>query len=170
MKEVNEIGKSYEIPEGSMGAQRNIHLKSYSEIIAEIHRLQSEGYQKGGNWSLGQICSHLNYYMQGSLDGYGKKMLPWIVRVSFGNFVKKALMKTAIYKPGQMTDPDSVPGADSGESEEISKAIQSLQRLEKEDSPLHFSPLMGELSREEWNSIHINHANHHLSFLHPVQK
>ena len=48
-----------------------------------MSKLQAMGYQRCGNWTLGQICHHLAIFMRGSLDGFSWK-IPWIFRVTIG--------------------------------------------------------------------------------------
>ncbi len=148
-------------------SRRSLKFNDYSEIIQEIENLQKNGYKKGGNWNLGQICRHISYYHKGSLDGFSK-MLPWIVRVTLGKlFLKKMLSQTET-KEGIQTDPKSVFTPEPDEKPAIDEAIALLKRLKTNIGQLHPSALFGDLTNEEWRTLHLGHAAHHLSFLHPL--
>jgi len=146
---------------------RELSLKSYTEITAEIDRLQHQGYRPLGTWNLGQICEHLNYYFRGSLDGFGFKM-PWLARKFWGRpLVMKILMEGKMRR-GQMTAPQSVPKPNADHEAAIAESKELLARLESAES-LHPSPLAGDLTVDEWRQLHCIHATHHLSFLVPTE-
>ena len=148
--------------------KRGLAFNSYEEIVKEVEALQKAGYKKTGAWSLGQICSHLDYYFKGSLDGFNP-MLPWIVRLIIGKPTLWWLKKAGHMKPGGMTAPQSVPSPDRNEKEGIEGVLNSLRRLEQARD-LRPSALFGELTVEEWRWLHLTHAAHHLGFLIPEEK
>ena len=148
--------------------RRELNFKSFDEIINEIRYLQTKGYTKIANWNLGQICKHISYYMKGSLDGF-EKNFPWIIRVTYGKYLKNNLFSTPISKPNQITDPKSVFPDLSDEKEAIETAIKMLNRLKENKEQLKPSSIMGDLSNEEWSYLHRRHFAQHLSFLIPNQ-
>lgn len=152
-----------------MAQRRTLRFNSYSEVIQEIESLQKNGYSKGGNWSLAQICRHISYYHKGALDGFASKM-PWIIRVTMGKFFLNKLLKERTYKEGNQTDPRSVFTPEPDEKQAIEEAITLLKRLEATTTPLHPSGFFGEMTNEQWKTINLDHASHHLGFLHPVKK
>ena len=145
--------------------RRDLVFDSYEDTIEEIRSLQKGGYEKMGAWSLGQICAHMSFYYKGSLEGFGFS-LPWIVRVLFGKPYMKKRMKGVRLKAGSSTAPKSLPPDDLDETEAIEKAIAFLEQLPSAEK-LHPSPLLGELTVEEWRIMHLGHTAHHLGFLSP---
>jgi hypothetical protein len=146
--------------------RRELSFKNYDEVISEIRELQSKGYTKIAKWNLGQICKHISYYMKGSLDGF-EKNFPWILRVTYGNYLKKNLLSTTISKPNEPTDPKSIYPDSIDEKDAIETAIQFLNRLKENKEQLKPSSIMGELTNDEWNYLHKRHFAQHLSFLIP---
>jgi len=141
---------------------RNPVFQSYTDIINEIQKLQ-KGYTQNGNWTLGQICSHLSYYYRGSLEGFSKP-LPWIIRATIGKIFRRLYLSEKPLKKGGATDPKSV-ALSGNENQQIQQALDLLKRLEKNQGPLKPSSLIGELSNDEWKHIHLKHSAHHLGFL-----
>jgi hypothetical protein len=146
--------------------RRNLTLATYDDAIAEIERLARDGYRMTGKWTLGQMCRHLTWYAKGSLDGFGLK-LPWLVRATLGRSLRKKILSGQPMREGMMTVPASVPPPGTDDSAAVAEYVALLRRLRDHDDPLHPSPLLGELTPEEWRRLHLNHTAHHLAFLVP---
>lgn len=151
-------------------ADRRLELKynEYADIARDIDALYSRGYERTGSWSLGQICRHLAYYMRGSLEGF-PVMLPWILRVTVGRLALKQALKSSIRKPGGMTAPGSVYAEEPNDAPNVEEIKSLLHRLSVNQGLLHPSALFGNLTPEQWKTLHLNHSAHHLSFLVPKQ-
>ena len=143
--------------------RRDLAFGSYEKAIEEIRGLQKSGYEKNGAWSLGQVCAHLSFYYKGSIEGFGFSM-PWIIRFLFGKPYLKKRMKGIRLKAGSMTAPKSLPPGDLNEAEAIDRGIAYLEQLSSAQK-LFPSPLVGELTIEEWRIMHLGHTAHHLGFL-----
>jgi len=55
----------------------NLRTLNFDDLQAAVHdaeTLLSAGYERRGNWSLGQICQHLMLVQDPSVDGYPKWM------------------------------------------------------------------------------------------------
>ena len=145
---------------------RVLDLRSIDEVIAELDRLQASGYQREGNWSLGQICRHLSIFVQGSMDGFNGPRLPWYVRVMAPLFVwwmrKKRRMPTGVRVPAAYA-----PGDHADDAGEVALLKGLLRRFELHQGPLHPSPFGGGIEPDECLDIHLIHCSHHLSFLQP---
>ena len=63
--------------------RRRISFDSVEGAAADIEQLRCDGYEKLGEWDLGQICEHLAILLKGSLEGFGS-LMPWIVRATVG--------------------------------------------------------------------------------------
>ena len=158
--------KIFSESEDIMADKRILNFSSYSDIKKEIESLHKGGYKQGGKWNLGQICRHLSYYYKGALDGFSSKM-PWIIQVTIGKMVKKSLLKQTSYRQGMQTDPKSVYNQEPDEKAAVQEILGLLDRLEKNASPLHPSGFFGEMTNDEWKTMNLGHAAHHLGFLYP---
>lgn len=148
--------------------RRELRLETYDDVLDELDRLEREGYRQLGNWTLGQICSHLCYYMRGSLEGFDK-MLPWGIRKTIGRPLLKKFMRDRGTPVGGRTLPASVPAPEVQEQTALAEARALIERLKSSPGPLHPSPLFDQLTTEQWRDLHVLHAEHHLRFLLPAE-
>ena len=145
--------------------RRSLYFESYEEVVREIESLEKNGYSMVGRWTLAQACAHLDYYYKGSLDGFAD-MLPWIVRLLVGKPLLWWVLRQDTMREGGATAPKSVPKAEDDTKESITTAKDNLKRLTTATA-LHPSGLFGELTVEQWRTLHLKHSAHHLGFLIP---
>lgn len=147
--------------------RRALDFRDYGEIADEVRRLRTLGYQRLGQWNLGQCCAHLGYYVRSSMDGFSER-LPRIVSKLFGRFLLKRI-STKGMKSGLPTSPKSVIAPSDQDEARIDEFLELLERIQSHQGPLRDSPFFGELSVEEWRRLHCAHAAHHLGFLIPSE-
>ncbi len=157
--------KTLKNPRTKMMTRRELNLNSIDEIIAEVGRLQSGGYEKAGNWDLQQICDHLSYYVRGTLEGFSEKA-PWLVRMFTGRRRLKKLLRGEPIPAGIPIPEKLIPLAGGDEGKAAAQLQGLLERL-KTQTKVYPSPLFGTLTKEQWLKLHTLHCNHHLSFLAP---
>lgn len=145
---------------------RTLAFASYDDLIAEIRRCQRDGYERLGQWSLGQTCAHLSYYLRGTLEGFGVR-LPWIIRKTFGRLLLRRLLAGGEFPRGGRTIPASLPPDALDETAAIEQALTLLGRLKAARADLHPSPLFDRLTPAQWQTLHLRHAAHHLRLLVP---
>jgi hypothetical protein len=157
------------IDTGKVAGRRQLHFNSLDDILADVERLaNSREIRTLGNMSSGQILEHLATTMNKSIDGY-QFGLPTPVRVVFRLFMKNKFLTKPMpagFKLPVKAQAELVPGSTSQEAglQDIRRAIKRLQ-TEPNRAP---SPVLGPLTRDEWNQIHCRHSELHLSFLVPV--
>lgn len=146
-------------------ARRTVSYTSLQEIADDAQRLHAAGAPTTGNWSQGQIYDHLARLMDGSLDGFDFTAA-WPLRK-----ISKWIFKPLIFKKGMPAGfklkgdagrvllPD--PVADQAGLDHLLQAIYRLQN----ESQRHPSPVLEELTREEWDLLHRRHAELHMSFI-----
>lgn len=144
--------------------RRTLHFSTYHDVITDLERLEA-GYERLGDWRLGQMCRHLSYYFRGSLDGF-PFLLPWIVRKTAGPLLLRALLKRQRMPAKGRTIPASVFPPTQEDAPAAAEAKALLRRLENARE-LYPSPLFGRLSSDQWRALHLLHAAHHLSLLIP---
>jgi hypothetical protein len=152
-----------------MKARRNLHFTCLDDIRADVEQLaQGREIKALGNWTPGQIFQHLAHVMNRSIDGFGHGFpapARFLLRLLFKRrFLTKPM--TAGFQLPKKAAADLVPppiGLDEG----LQSIHQALHRLQTEArrSP---NPVLGALSREEWEQLHCRHSELHLSFLLPV--
>jgi hypothetical protein len=150
----------------SVEGRRKLDYKSLEEVVADAERVSAGSFKTVGNWSAGQIFRHLATAYNGSIDGITMK-LPWYILLMARIFKKKLLRGPM--PPGFKLPAESAkqlePGPTSTEEglAELRAAVERLQREPQRAS----HPAFGKFSMEEWNQIHLHHANLHMSFIVP---
>jgi hypothetical protein len=145
--------------------RRSLDFGSFDALRAEVLRLRVVPYTRAGAWSLGQNCEHIAKMMDQSIDGFEAK-LPWIVRAG-GPLVKWWLFRSRRMPSGVKAPPSFMPGDEVADDAGADRLLAALDRYTSYSGPMQPSPLLGAVSREEWDQIHLIHASHHLSFIVP---
>jgi len=145
-------------------ARRKLDYKSFDELLADADRLSSGDVKTLGNWSQGQIFQHLANAFNGSIDGFPQGF-PWFVR-AMGRIFKKKLINGPM--PAGMKMPEKFAEAVMPEPTPTEVGLANLHaaisRL-RQDPHRAAHPVFGEVSREEWDQVHLKHASLHMSFL-----
>lgn len=150
-----------------MNTKRSLDFHTADEAIAEIERLRKEGYSKGKNWNLTQVCEHLDKTMSGGMDGFGFR-LPWILRKTIIPIVFNRMLKTRKMTSGptikrlKPTSPD-----DSDVDATIDACVRTFRRAESFAGPIEDYPFLDDIAVADWQQFMWMHAAHHLGFLLP---
>jgi hypothetical protein len=145
-------------------ARRKLDYKSFDELLADADRLSSGDVKTLGNWSPGQIFQHLANAYNGSIDGLPGGF-PWFIRAMARMFKKKliggpmpaGIKMSAKLAKAVMPEPTSTEVGLANLHAAVSRLRQEPHRAAH--------PVFGEVSKEEWNTMHLKHANLHMSFL-----
>jgi hypothetical protein len=146
-------------------ARRALAFASLDEVMPEVDRLL-EGHTTVGNWSLGQICSHLARAITGSLEGFPIQA-PWLLRKTLGPFYLRKILREGRMAEG-IKLPEEVlpkPGLDAHAEAEALRA--ALLRFADHTGPPALHPFFGRMRRDQWDHLHRIHCAHHLSFALP---
>jgi Protein of unknown function (DUF1569) len=146
--------------------RRKLAYKSLDELLADAERIGSGPVKTLGNWTPGQIFRHLARSYNASIDGFDVKF-PWFLRTTARLFKNKLI--NGPMPPGYGMPPDvakvMAPGETSTE-EGLTDLRAAIARL-KQDARRVKNPVLGEITREEWDKVHLSHASLHMSFLVP---
>src|SRR5438046_1425439 len=131
-------------------ARRPLTFASLAEVMPDVDRLL-RGHTTLGNWSLGQICSHLAQGIHFTIDGFPPEVRqPWIVRATVGRFLLWRILRSGRFLEGvrMPVKYEPTPGTDArAEAESLRSA---LGRLAAHTGPLADLPFRGQLSRDVW--------------------
>lgn len=158
-----------------MAVRRTLKFESLADAVRDAEHLLANGYDRAGNWDLAQCCGHLANWAIYPMDGYPPlplllKPVFWIVRNTMAGKIRRDLIGAdGVMKPGLQTAPQSVPAPGGDAAEAVEKLKVAYARWLAHDGPLHPSPLLGLLPRDDITRGHLVHASHHLSFLIPKQ-
>lgn len=149
--------------------RRTLHFNHPREILADAEQLVRGEFHTLGNLSAGQIFMHLARNIDMSIDGIPEQPHP-LLRFFARTFLKRRAL-TKPMSPGiKLPAPFAkrlMPSETSTEAG-LKGLREAIERLEATDQRQP-SPLLGPLTKEEWNQLHCRHAELHLSFLVPGQ-
>ena len=149
-----------------MPERRTVEFARLDEVMPEVNRLLA-GCTTVGNWSLGQICKHLNAAIRSSVEGYGANA-PWLIRATLGRVFKRKILRTGRIAEGIKTSPTLIPtpGLDDRAEAEALRAAIAYYLAHSEKRALH--PFFGRMTAAEYDRLHCVHCAHHLSFALPA--
>lgn len=150
--------------------RRELRFESMEEVLADAERLASGEVRTKGTWSVGQILQHLAQTMHASIDGTDIK-IPWIVKILIGLVMNKEKMLNEAVRPGfkipRKGEAQFLPRPDVSTQEGLDALRAAIERCRQERSRAEH-PALGAITREEWDLLHLRHAEPHLSFVVPA--
>ena len=156
----------------SESKKRQLHYKDFDEMLADVEALQSGGYVRRGNWTLGQACGHVADWMRFPMDGFPKPPLPmrvvfWVMKMTVAPGMKRKILAEG-FQGGMPTAPETVPDAEAFSDEQgIAKLRASIDRLNAWDRELIPSPLFGPMDKATLIRVSLLHGEHHFGYLEP---
>lgn len=147
-------------------AKRRMGLSyaSIDDAIADLHRLR-DGYEQSGNWSLAQICWHLNATTKARL-----KPGPHPANTPEQDGRKEIFAK--ILATGRLPEgliaPDVMQPPSDAERSAISQFIETLEQVKTHAGPFAPHRLFGNMSDADSRKQILIHSAHHLSHLTPI--
>jgi hypothetical protein len=146
--------------------RRQVSFNSNDDLIAEINRLR-KGYTQTGNWSLAQICWHLNGAMT-YFASPGPHPDPGPEDPEKREWLNQVLTLGRLPRPVQAPER-MIPPTTSGDLE-IEQFLATLERLKTFTGPYAPHRLFGKLTADEGRRLSMIHAAHHFSFLLPTSE
>jgi hypothetical protein len=149
--------------------RRKVNYASYDGLLADADRLSAGPIKTLGNWTAGQIFRHVATVMNRSIDGF-PFAFPWYMRMVARPFKKRLLAGAmpAGFKlspeGSQVLLPPPTP-IDEG----LADLHAAVARLQREPNRAK-NPMFGQLSKEEWDTLHLRHASLHMSFIIPLNE
>jgi hypothetical protein len=152
-------------------ARRSLRFGSLAEAVADAEGLLVRGYDRAGNWSLARCCGHLANWTAYPMDGFPPPPL-WMRPAAWAsrNTVGRALLRRMLARgrmPLMPTLPASVPPAGGDDRAGVDDFRRAVGRWQAYTGPLADEPLVGPMTRDDWERLHLIHAARHLSFLVP---
>jgi len=151
--------------------RRTLTFDTVNDVIEAVNRIREADANQtlvvSGQWTAGEILTHLAAWIEYGYDGYPIDAPPWIVRQVM-KFLLKSILKNGM-KPGV-----KIPGVQNGTvgQEKVSTEVASqrylvaLNRLSSGEPVKHHSPAFGEMSPKKRVKLNLRHAELHLSFIH----
>ncbi len=147
--------------------RRVLHFTALDDIRADAERLAAGGARQLGNWSLGQATVHLARTMKMAIDGdpiCARFPMRLIARLM------KRTMLTKGMRPGfklpKAAEEKYVAAPYVSTDQGLNELRSAIERL-KAESQRHPHPAFGPMTHQEWEQLHLRHAELHLSFFVP---
>lgn len=155
-----------------MPTHRTLKFDSLEAAVADAEMLLAKGYDKTGQWSLGQCCGHLANWLSYAMDGFPRapvpiRMLMWFARNTMAPGLLKKYLAAGEMPTARPTAPQSVPAPGCDDAAGVAKFRETVERVRTfAGTPLP-SPFFGPMDRDTWVKLNCVHTAHHLSFLVP---
>ena len=131
-----------------MKTLRTLEFKQLEESVSEAQDLLRLGYNRNGNWSLGQICRHLRLVQDPSIDGYPG----WMSLFAFLRPIMRRLLLPRLLGSqsprGIPTAATFEPGIDLDDASEVEHYSTSVRRLTAHQGDFVPHPAFGKLDRD----------------------
>ena len=150
--------------------RRKLHFKTIEDLFEELNRIESAdrtgSIKSVGNWTVGQILSHLSAWIEYGWDGYPIGAPPFFIKWFLVRMCKGILRDGM--KPGTR-----IPGVEGGTigqelaptEQALARLRSALTRLQQGEVAKFESPAFGPLSNDDRIQLNLRHAELHLSFL-----
>ncbi len=149
---------------------RLVRLRSIDEYKAEVlrigHAAESSQLKSTGNWSAGQIMSHLANWISYPYEGFPIRQAPFFVRWMLRFQLRKMLrsgMPRGVRIPG--VKGGTVGAEDIATADAASRLLVAIDRLQSDEEAPFDSPAFGKMSHEDRILLNLRHAELHLGFL-----
>jgi hypothetical protein len=144
-------------------SRRQLKFIDATQVADEVLRLR-RGYKRNGNWSLPQICWHLNIAVRTSMNppADAKPVSKPELREKL-----RALLESRQVPAGLESPERAVPPVDAPE-EAIDEFLATLTALHFFRGPFGPHRLFGTISFQDYVQFHMIHCAHHLGFLAPT--
>lgn len=151
----------------SVQGRRTLHFTSLDEVVADAQNLvSSPDTRMLGNWPLDHLLMHLAMAINGSIDGIPGRA-PWFIRLAAplikGHVLKRGMQ--AGFRLPKEVEPRFFPSAASKDAA-LDALCRAAARVKNERMTARH-PAFGAMTHEEWMTIHLRHAELHLSFAVP---
>lgn len=155
------------MPAIALPARRPLHFRSLADILADVEALDSQQRRTLGRWTDAQIVEHLAISVDMAFDGYGFRA-PWPVRMLvrlIKNRVLTGPMRAGFRLPRR--GAAMLPQPDATWEDAVTHLSRAIARFDSE-SPDHPHPVLGRLTRMEYELLAMRHAELHLGFIVPA--
>lgn len=144
--------------------RRIVEYESLEQMLGDVDRLVAARATTTGNWTIAQILEHLATAIDKSVDGFGFRA-SWHMRLMAKlmkpRFLRKKMPAGFKLPPraAKVLEPNEEDLAAA--QEHIHSAVGRFHAATK----LQPHPWLGNLSRAEYNLLHLRHCELHMSFI-----
>jgi hypothetical protein len=143
-------------------AKRKLKLADVDAITAEVRQLR-KGYTQAGNWTLPQVCWHLDVVLK-RWTSNGPPPPPALLPEA-----DKVLAKVlAEWELPKINAPEAILPPATATDADVDRYLESLERFKSFRGPFAPHRLFGPIPFDDFMRLHHIHAGHHLGYLIPT--
>lgn len=155
---------------GKVTDRRKLEFDNLEQALADaricVQAEKAGKLRRTGNWTTGQLLGHLAFWIDASFDGFDMKM-PFFLKF-IGPLMKKMVLKRSSRAGFRLSGaPEGTYGVEVLSTDEGIRRYEAAIRRLLAKCPENPNPVFGKMTYDEWKTLHLRHAETHLSFLHP---
>src|SRR5262245_7107338 len=114
--------------------RRRLDFLDFEAVVSDAEALAARGYDKVGDWDLGQVCGQLADFRWFSLDGLSRFALPsrlmlWLLRNTIAQRLLLLMLSSRSIPAGMRTVPQTVPRPGGDEAAAVERLRQAIARF-----------------------------------------
>lgn len=149
-----------------MAERRKLRFEGLDEVANDLEGLVAS-HRTLGRWSLGQICHHVGMSIQWSMEGFPARGLPLIAQSTVGAVMRRAMLTLQFIPRGMPAPKPFQPPVETETAAEVERLRRAIEAFKVYEGPFVRHPLLGQMTRAQWERFHCIHCAHHLSFVVP---
>jgi hypothetical protein len=149
--------------------RRTLRYESLDHFLQDAETLAAGKCETVGDWSFGQILTHLGNTLNSSIDGFGFTA-PWVARTLVAPFMKTRFLTKAM--PSGFKLPKTATALMPPDGVTTDEALAALRKAISrfaDETPGAAHPFFGKMTRDEWGQLHLRHAELHMSFVRSIR-
>jgi hypothetical protein len=146
-----------------MAKHRHLNFSNVDTVATEVRRLRT-GYDRAGNWSLEQVCWHLDKALSASMQPgpHTAARTGLIRRLQLRIILTTGRIPIRVQAPQKVMPPAQVAQT---AIDDFLLTLAALRAFEGEFAPHR---MFGPIDRDRFFRLHMIHCAHHLGFLVPA--
>ncbi|MEM1098487.1 MAG: DUF1569 domain-containing protein [Planctomycetota bacterium] len=151
--------------------RRELNYTDFNDLLADIERVVAEPHQAIGNWTAGEIIDHVAKPIPWAMDGYPEGFKVPLMFKIVGPLMKKSFLAHKPPPAGIKPPKKLMEEFEPEKSVSIDTAMQRLRDAIArwpQSTTIPKNPLVGSMTKQEWERFLTNHASLHFSFIVPA--
>jgi len=141
-----------------MVKKRKVRFRDFDEVIREAESLMESGYTEAGEWTLGEVCDHLEKTIKAQCGMPSR--LPTFMQIG-GAFMAGTFMQATRGRQVPTMWPPKKDISDEDGLKRLKKSIKRFTRASKNTGFLMFRNKTPKMVKK----FHLRHCQHHFEFL-----
>ncbi|MDX1961138.1 MAG: DUF1569 domain-containing protein [Leptospiraceae bacterium] len=147
--------------------RRKIQFVSFNDLESDLASLEISGIvQTTGIWSFYQILEHIDDNLQNSMHGF-PVLFPSLIRKTIGKIGLNYLFYKGVMDSGYWNPLTAKYRIEGDERVMLQKLKSTIDEYRKFNGLFALHPVFDQLTKNEWDKLHLMHFSLHLSYCHP---